>query len=455
MAACRLHNPDGPSKADTFKALPLAERQRRLAGKTEQEKLALATHWPFFARPKQLPPPAVGPDGGEPWRYWLVLAGRMFGKSRLAAEFIRARVEAGEAKCILLAGPRYQDVEKIMIANLIRAFPINRKPRYVRSKLRLEFFPYGDDAPYASIVTGEKPDAFRGPEWDLGWIDEFAAFEKIDQCWELIIPAMRAIPPKGGVPQLVLTTTPRNRKVLHDLIANPATVLTQGASADNSHNVAAGVLDAVKFIYAGSELEAQELGGALLGNEPGASFKQAWFANNRAAAPARFKRKLLCVDTSGSAKGDECGMILIGLSEDGKTAYVLGDFSIRASPEEWIKHMDQCARENHATEILYEGNYGGQFVPLAFKQQGVTTKVRAVQARGTKTERAQPVAALTQGGKVKFVGSFQKLEMQACTWTARDRTTSPDRMDAFVHGIRDVFPAIATSHDPIHIPGFY
>jgi phage terminase large subunit-like protein len=454
---CRLHNPEGLSKADVFRALPVEERKRRLFAMSEREQLAIATRWDFWARPKQLAPPDVGPDGGDPWRYFLVLAGRMFGKSRMAAEWIRARVESGNARRILLAAPRYQDVEKIMISNLVKCFPIGRKPRYVRSKLRLEFYPYGDDAPIADVVTGERPDAFRGSEWDCGWLDEFAAFANVDQCWELLVPAMRAIPPKGGVPQVVITTTPRPRKVLHDLLDNPAAVLTQGASADNAHNVAAGVLDAVTFIYKGSDLEAQELGGALLGNEPGASFRQAWFDANRAAAPGRYRRKLLAVDTSGSGKAtaDECGVVLVGLSEDSRTAYVLGDYSIRATPEEWARHIDQVAREQGAGEILYEANYGGELVTTTFKLLGLKAKFRPVFAKGTKTERAQPVAALVQTGKVKFCGTFKRLEMQACTWTPRDRGTSPDRMDAMVHGITDCFPVIQAVRDAIPIPGFY
>lgn len=455
--ACRSHNPEGPSKADVFRALPPAERRRRLFALSQREQLALATRWDFWARPKQLAPPDVAVElGGEPWRYWLLLAGRMFGKSRLAAEWIRARVESGNAKSILLAAPRYQDVEKIMVANLIKAFPIHRKPRYVRSKLRLEFYPFGDDAPKAHVVTGERPDGFRGNEFDCGWLDEFAAFDHLDECWELLVPAMRAIPPKGGVPQVVVTTTPRPRKVLHDMLANPATVLTQGASADNAHNVAAGVLDAVRFVYAGSELEAQELGGALLGNEPGASFRQAWFDANRAAPPARFKRKVLVIDTSGSGKAtaDECGIILLGLAENGLTAYVLGDYSRRATPEEWARAADQIAREQGAAEIVYEANLGGELVPTIFKLVGLKAKLRPVYAHGTKSERAQPAAALVSTGKVKFCGVFPKLEMQCCTWTPRDRGTSPDRMDALVHGIVDCFPILEVARGGIAIPGF-
>jgi phage terminase large subunit-like protein len=305
------------------------------------------------------------------------------------------------------------------------------------------------------VVTGERPDAFRGSEWDCGWLDEFAAFDHLEECWELLVPAMRAIPPRGGVPQVIVTTTPRPRKTLHDMLANPATVLTQGASADNAHNVAAGVLDAVRFVYTGSELEAQELGGALLGNEPGASLRQAWFDANRAAAPGRYRRKVLAIDTSGSGKAtaDECGIVLLGLSVDGNTAYVLGDYSFRATPEEWARRADELAREHSVNDILYEANYGGEFVALTFKLLGLKARFRPVYAHGTKAERAQPVAALVQAGRVKFCSTYKALEMQSTSWTPRERK-SPDRMDAMVHGVTDLFPILEVARGGIALPGF-
>jgi phage terminase large subunit-like protein len=45
---------------------------------------SLGYDWPFWACPDQLPP------AGN-WRYWLVLAGRGFGKTRIGAEWVRAK----------------------------------------------------------------------------------------------------------------------------------------------------------------------------------------------------------------------------------------------------------------------------------------------------------------------------------------------------------------------------
>ena len=60
------------------------------------EAEALTYQWEFWARLNQLTPP-------EPWTYWLLLAGRGFGKTRTGAETVRMFVERGWAKRIAIA----------------------------------------------------------------------------------------------------------------------------------------------------------------------------------------------------------------------------------------------------------------------------------------------------------------------------------------------------------------
>ena len=60
------------------------------------------------ARPNQRPP------AGE-WRTWLLLMGRGTGKTRSAAEWVRAEVESGRARRLALVGATAADVRDVMI----------------------------------------------------------------------------------------------------------------------------------------------------------------------------------------------------------------------------------------------------------------------------------------------------------------------------------------------------
>jgi hypothetical protein len=51
-----------------------------------EEVEALYWHWPFWARPDQLPPESD-------WTSWLMLGGRGAGKTRAGAEWVRTQVE--------------------------------------------------------------------------------------------------------------------------------------------------------------------------------------------------------------------------------------------------------------------------------------------------------------------------------------------------------------------------
>src|SRR5580658_8425431 len=63
--------------------------------------------WLTWVRKGQRTPP------GE-WRYWLILAGRGFGKTRAGAEWVRAQAAAGRRR-IALVGPTLADVRDVMI----------------------------------------------------------------------------------------------------------------------------------------------------------------------------------------------------------------------------------------------------------------------------------------------------------------------------------------------------
>ena len=86
------------SLAESLALLPASARQEILSSLSEQDALQHLYDWRgVWARPNQ-----VQPDGD--WRYWVLKAGRGFGKTRVGAETVREW--AGDPKeRILLVAP--------------------------------------------------------------------------------------------------------------------------------------------------------------------------------------------------------------------------------------------------------------------------------------------------------------------------------------------------------------
>jgi phage terminase large subunit-like protein len=62
----------------------------------------------------------------------------------------------------------------------------------------------------------------------------------------------------------------------------------------------------------------------------------------------------------------------------------------------------------------------------------------AVRATRGKAVRAEPIASRHERGMIHFVGSFDALEDELCTWIAGRSSSSPNRLDAFVWAMTDL-----------------
>ena len=90
---------------------------------------------------------------------------------------------------------------------------------------------------------------------------------------------------------------------------------------------------------------------------------------------------------------------------------------------------------------------GGLMVQSVIKAQDRSVPVKLVHASRGKIIRAEPISALYEQGRVHHVGMFDLLEDQMCEFSIdniRNRDTgSPDRVDALVWGLTEIFDKIA------------
>jgi phage terminase large subunit-like protein len=164
------------------------------------------------------------------------------------------------------------------------------------------------------------------------------------------------------------------------------------------------------------------------------------------------------VDPSGSGddsgtEADAIGIVVAGLGTDG-IAYVLEDLTVKAGPSVWGKVAVDAYLRHEADAIVGETNYGGAMVQHVIKtaaaQRNARVTFRKVTATRGKVVRAEPVSALYDDGKVRHVGYLRDLEDELSGFTTNgyvgDR--SPNRADALVWAITELFPSIVAVNRP-------
>ncbi|MDE2469813.1 MAG: DNA-packaging protein [Bradyrhizobium sp.] len=415
------------SLAELLSSLPEADRAAIQAEYTSAELSRLEYDWPFWARPSQLAPPGR-------WRTWMLMAGRGAGKTRAGAEWIRAQ-SATRGRMALVA-PTAGDVRDVIVegeSGILATSPPWNRPLYEPSKRRLTW-PNGAQA---TCYSAEEPERLRGPQYEAGWCDEIASW-RYPEAWDMLQFGMRL----GKNPQVVVTTTPKPIKLVRDLLADSATVVTRGSTYDNRANLAPAFLEQMVRKYEGTRLGRQELNAELLDDMPGALWTRDMIDRATVRAMPEMRRIVVAVDpaTTSGEKSNETGIIVAGLGADG-LGYVIADLSCKESPDGWARRAVSAYRFYKADRIVAEANQGGDMVRSTIHTVDASASYKAVHASRGKYTRAEPVAALYEQDRVKHVGMFAALEDQMASFvTDLDRRAagSPDRVDALVWALTEL-----------------
>jgi phage terminase large subunit-like protein len=151
-------------------------------------------------------------------------------------------------------------------------------------------------------------------------------------------------------------------------------------------------------------------------------------------------RVVVAVDpaVSSNAASDETGIVVVGLGSDGR-GYVLDDLSCRATPADWARRTVAALTTYSADRIVAEANNGGDLVSTVIGAVDALAPVTLVHASRGKRTRAEPVAALYEQGRVSHVHPHPELEDQMCSYTGAAGEESPDRLDALVWGLSELF----------------
>lgn len=394
-------------------------------------------------------PHQLAPEGD--WRTWVILGGRGAGKTRAGAEWVRSMVEGarplqtGRASRLALVADTYDQAREVMIfgdSGILAVSPPDRRPQWFASR-RMLIWPNGAQA---QVYTSQDPEGLRGPQFDAAWVDELAKWRNAQDSWDMLQFGLRL----GHSPRVCVTTTPRNMRLLKNLLARDSTVVTHATTFENAANLAPGFLEEVRSRYAGTRLGRQELQGVVLDDVEGALWSTEQLDNIQSTELTDFSRIVVAVDPSVTSKAgaDTCGIIVVGADTEGDPerwrAMVLADLSVpAATPTEWARAAIRAYHDFDADRLVAEVNQGGELVETLLRQIDPLVSYRGVHAAKSKSARAEPIAALYEQGRVKHVRGLGLLEDQMCQMTAQgfQGDGSPDRVDALVWALHDLLIA--------------
>ncbi|MDE2030413.1 MAG: DNA-packaging protein [Alphaproteobacteria bacterium] len=406
-------------RADCLRNLPLSNLQA----------FVNRLQWLKAARPQQ-----ITPQGN--WRVWLVMAGRGWGKTRTGAEDIAHYALWNDNIRAAVIAPTYADARDTCVegeSGLLRVLPPSCVAKWNRSLGELVL----TNGSRIKLFSADRPERLRGPQHHRAWCDELGAWndrEAFDQLWF----GLRL----GKDPRVIVTTTPRNTDMLRDLFKRQSddVHLTRGRTADNAENLSPHVMEQLTERYGGTRLGRQELDAELLTDTENALWKRDQIDTCRVSSVPELRRIVVAIDPalSHGVDADETGIIAAARGADG-LLYVLSDWSGRYAPDAWAERAVMLYTDMRAQMIVAEVNAGGELVEKILRQKAPHVLFKPVRALRNKVERALPVAALYEQGRVRHVGNLNLLEDQMCRFTTDGTMSpSPDRVDALVWALTEL-----------------
>lgn len=414
---------------------------------TAAQRAELLYHWPFWARPNQLPPPGN-------WSNWLILAGRGFGKTRSGSEWVRSIVcgstplGKGKYTRVALIAETAADARDVMVegdSGIMNVHPKAFRPTYEPSKRRLTW----PNGAIATTYNGTEPDQLRGPQHDAALVDELAKYQYAKETWDMLEFGMRL----GDQPRKMITTTPRPIVIIKEIMRDPGTVITRGSLYDNRANLAAKFVQTIQGKYEGTRLGRQEIAGEVLDDVPGSLWTREMLDKTRLNKSDKLpdmQRVVVAIDPAGKSQETaisdgtaETGIIVAGLGVDGR-GYILDDLTCSLSPNGWARRALSGYDLYSADAIVIETNQGGDMVRQTVQSVRPGVPIVEVHASRGKVTRAEPIAALYEQGRVSHIGAHAALEDQMVLFTplgiAGD--TTGDRVDALVWALAQLFPSM-------------
>ena len=409
---------------------------------TSDEANTLLYDWAFKGRPEQ-----QLPEGD--WYTLLVRAGRGFGKTEMGSQICHIWAKEDKEQRILLLGKDFSEIQTAMIEGpsgiFATAHPDFQPVWLDKKRLQLRW----PNGAMAIGLSAEEPENLRSFNVSKVWIDEYFKFRHQNEIEDQLGFVLRI----GKKPQRLITSTPRQTKLLKKLMKKPNTIVINGKTFDNYalHETA---LQEMKETYEGTRFGQQELYGLDIDENPNALWKYSDIEVNRKTLIyldddevehnllEEMDRVVVAIDPPKTANenSDECGLIVAG--KKGDHGYVFHDASFIATPEQWARKAIELYEAFQADLIVAETNNGGLMVESTLRNIQRNIPYKQVTATRGKAIRAEPISSLYEQGRIHHVGVLGKLEIQLTEFDPSNVSTKKavdDRLDACVWALTELF----------------
>lgn len=367
--------------------------------------------WLKTAHKHQIEPP------GDWWNIWLMLAGRGAGKTRAAAETLGEWAWQNPNTRWLVSAPTSGDIRGTCFegdSGLMSVIPEQLIADYNKSLHEIKLI----NGSFIKGIPASEPERFRGGQWHGAWLDELAAWEYLQDSWDMIMFAVRL----GTKTKIIASTTPKPKPLVMDLIGRDGddVVVTSASTYVNINNLAPSFQKQI-LQYEGTNLGRQEIHAEIIDPEEGGIVKRDWFRlwpANRPFPKLEFILQSYDCATSDKTFNDPTGCITFGVykPEDGGMSVLILDCW-----QDHLQYPDLRPRVIEEFETVYGEGKNKKLVDMILvedKSAGISLiqdLQRAhlpVQAynpgRADKVQRLSIVANIIRAGRVWVPESTQR-----------------------------------------------
>ena len=223
-------------------------------------------NWLASAHPFQILP------SGDNWTVWLLLAGRGSGKTKCASNNIGWWAWEKPKTRGLVMAPTANDIRFTCFegdSGLLNSIPHELISNYNKSTFELEL----KNGSHLRGISADSYERLRGPQFHYAWTDELAAFEYLQEAWDMMMFGLRL----GTLPRVIATTTPKPKELIWQLVKREGkdVIVDRASSYANLANLAP-TFKAQITQYEGTKLGRQEIHAEIIDPFEAGVVKKAW-----------------------------------------------------------------------------------------------------------------------------------------------------------------------------------